>query len=213
MAQECLDYKISEKLSYQKNLKKIIYFIGIKYNIVSEYIILGEKAKRTNMKRTKKFICQKCFEYFKIKITFKQINYLLRPYKGKFPYTSIIIIETIYNMLKEENDRYFSDWNEECRSYLDKKMLNDLIYEKFMLGSLPEYFSNNIDDYMHTVYADIFKCFSDSREIFLEMFGETSVRECLENFPIQMLSEKQIPKTMSTYQEQMIYLKTKRGGQ
>lgn len=212
MDQDCLDYKISEKLSYHKNLKKIISFVGMKYNIVSEHIVLGEKIKKANMKQTKKFICQKCFEYFKIKITFKQINYLLRPHKGKFPYTSIIIIETIYNMLKEENDRYIFDWNKECRNYLDKKMINDLIYEEFMLGSLPERLSNNIDNFMNTIYADIFRCFIDSREIFQEMFGETSVRECLEYFPIMMLSEEQIPETMSTYQEQRIYLKRKKGG-
>lgn len=206
MVQDFLDYKISENLSYHKNLNNVISFVGIKYNIVSEYNVLGEKIKKANMKQTKKFICQKCFEYFKIKITFKQINYLLRPQKGKFPYTSIIIIETIYNLLESEWERYSLNWKEECIDYLDKKNLNNLKYEEFMLGSLPERISNKLDEFMDTKYREIFICFIDSRGIFQEIFGETSIRECLEKFPIKQLSDKQIPRTMYEHQSKIIYL-------
>lgn len=207
MNHDYLDYKLSEKMYYQNNLKKIIEFVGIKYNIAREYIVLGEKIKRANLKQTKKFICEKCFEYFKIKITLKQIDCLLQPWKGKFPYTSIIIIETIYNLLESEWERYALTWREECIDYLEKRKLNDLKYEEFLMGSLPERISNKLDEFMDTKYREIFICLIDSRVLFQEMFGETSIRECLEKFPIKQLSDKQIPRTMYNYQSEIIYLK------
>lgn len=207
MEQDFLGYKNSEYMSNNSRLKKIIEFVGLKYNISRECVVLGEKCRRVNLRQTKKFICEKCFEYFKVEITLKQISYLLRPQKGKFPYTSIIIIETIYNLLESDKDRYNVSWNEECLNYLKKNFYGELPYEEFMLGCLPEHIKNKKEEFMNSEYRKMFNCYIDSRGIFQEIFGETSIEECIDQFPIKPLAEQQIPKTMYAYQASIRYIK------
>lgn len=207
MGNDVLRYKISTYVPYNKKLEKMIEFIGFKYNITNKCMVSGKELKKVNMKQTKKLICQKCFDYFKIEIKLKQIRYLLHPNKGKFPYTAIIIIETIYNLLENERNRYDTTWNEDCLKYLDRNFYNNLKYEEFMLGEIPERISNKKEEFMQSDYQQIFMCFTDSRELFQEVFGEKSIEECMQNFPIRFLTEKNVPKTMYAYEASRIYIK------
>lgn len=202
-----LRYKTSEHMPYNKKLEKMIECIGFKYNITRKCVVAGKETKKVNMKQTPKLICQKCFDYFKIEITLKQIRYLLRPHKGKFPYTAIIIIETIYNLLENERNRYNATWNVECLRYLDRNFYNNLKYEEFMLGKIPERISNKKEEFIQSDYQQIFMCYIDSRELFQEVFLEKSIEECMKNFPIRLLTEKNVPKTMYDYQASMRYIR------
>lgn len=207
MENDVLRYTLSTNMPHNKKLEKMIEFIGFKYNIISKCVVSGKKSKKVNMKQTKKFICKKCFDYFKIEIKLKQIRYLLCPNKAKFPYTAIIIIETIYNLLENERNRYDIQWNKDCLEYLDRNFYSNLKYEDFMLGDIPEGISNAKEKFMKSDYQEIFMCYMDSRELFQEAFGETSIEECMKNFPIIFLTEKNIPKTMYDYKAARIYLK------
>lgn len=207
LEQDFIPYDNLKHRLRNRNLAKIIELIALKYNIISKNTILGKVVNIPKMRQTKKFICRKCFEYFNINISQKQINCLLNPNKKEFPYTAIVIIETMYNLLKEEKDRWNDSWNKECLQYIENCLVDELKYEEFMLGELSEQISNKIDIFMNTIYEDIFLCFIDSRNSYKELFGEVTIKECIENFPIEQLTKKQIPQTMSAYQAGRVYLK------
>lgn len=205
--EEVLPYRNAVHTDYSKNLDKMIECIAIKYAISSERLCLGEEVRTPNMRQAKKFICKKCFEYFKVSITTKQINRLLNPRRKKFPYTAIVIIETVYNLLGDDRDRWVNGWREECSQYICRPSFEDMNYEEFMLGRLPEYLSNHQNEYMSSHYSEIFDCFIRSRTAYGKKLGEIPVSECLKNFSVEHLTEEQIPQFMYAYQGKQVYLK------
>lgn len=205
---EFIEYIGIEKTHINKNLIKVIQCIAFKYGITTNCIMGGKEIRIPKMKQAKGFICKKCFDYFEVNISLNQINSLLRPQRGKFPYTTIIIIETIYNLLKEE--RWGSDWKKELQAYLENRVDKELKYEEFLLGNIPQLISNKRDNFMESEYSVIFECFLSSRNEFYEIFEDISMEShCDNNFPSTYFKKEHIPQLIYEYQEERVYLKAR----
>lgn len=190
------------KLYFEKNLRCLIECIAYKYGIVCG---LNNKPK---IRATKRFIQNKCQEYFKVDISLKQINYLLRPQKGYFPYTSIIIIETIYNLLKEE--RWSEEWEERLRRYIVSTMQCDCQYEEFVLGDLSRKIIDKAEDFMKNDYREIFVCFVECRERYLMAINNISIYEhYTQKFPSGYFTRDNIPQVVYTHQTERKYIKVR----
>lgn len=184
-----------------KNLEYAIQCVAYKYGITCN--IGGIEIPK--WKQTKAFICDKCLSYFDVKITYKQISYLLRPQKGKFPYTSIILIETIYNLLKENDGN--SKWKAEMRKYLISRKQDYKKYESFMLGNLSKDIAEKTDEFMNGPYFEIYRGFIDSRKKYLEKIMDITMIEHLDrDFPSEFFSKDDVPDSIYRYQKNRIYI-------
>lgn len=123
-----------------RNLMALMWCIGVKYG----YIIVQEKKPEIplklthNVKKIREEICYKAWRDFKVPISFKQINCLLYLKGDRMPFTAIIILMTIYNLLKENGGidknvknalrKYLAETNpfRYCGEYYDKE--TDEIY-------------------------------------------------------------------------------------
>lgn len=189
-----------------KNLAYAIACVAYKYGMTCK---LG-REEIPKMRQAKLFIKTKCTEYFEgVEITLNQIDSLLYPQKMRFPYTAIIIIETIYNLLKEKD--WDKTWKGGLKEYLITNKAEDSKYEHFMFGELLEGIIVKKDEYMTSEYSEIYKCFTDSRELYYNKINDTSMREhCEKNFPSEEFSKKDIPESMLIYQDQRVYMKERK---
>ena len=192
------------KFYENKNLSFAMECIAYKYGITTK---IGNIEIPKN-KKTKLFIIEKCFEYFLVRVSYKQIHYLLNPQKCKFPYTAIVFIETIYNLLKAEGKN--KKWKEEMGKYLTLKGQKQVKYERFLLGDISENISRHKDDFMDSPYSKIYKCFVDSREKYERKFYDIPmVQQWKEDFPSEFFIETDVPKSIYTYQAERIYLEVR----
>lgn len=191
------------KFYSNKNLAYVIACIAYKYGMTCRR---GDSVI-PKMAKAKLFIVSECSRYFKdTKISLRQIDALLYPQKMRFPYTAIVIIETIYNLLKED------DWDEEWKSglyeYLTNHQKEDCRYEKFMLGDISEIIAQKKEAFMKSEYKDIYTGFIHSRELYFKKIDDVSMSEhCVKNFPSNYFSEEDIPKSIYDYQNQRVYMK------
>ena len=119
-----------------KNLAKVLNIIAFKYDLTVKCQIKGKQIRIPKLKQTKLFVCEKCLEYFGISISLKQINSLLRPSRGQFPYTTVIIMETIYNLLKE--NQWENEWKDELEKYIEIKAMEEVKFEEFLMDHIPQ---------------------------------------------------------------------------
>jgi hypothetical protein len=189
------------KFDYVKTFSYLLNCIAIKYGIINT-------LKMPKMKQTKIFIQKKCAEMFQIDITMKQFSFLLRPQKGRFPYTAIVIIETMYNLLKMDNDRYNINWKDDLTVYLKKSCTDGEGYEEFALGNIPQNITNRVDLFMETEFCDIVSCFVSSRDCFKDAFIDlTMLEHCSKGFPSRLFTEGDVPQIMYEYQGGRIYFR------
>lgn len=187
-----------------KNLGFLLDCVAFKYGIVHYGILDGKKMKLPKRRQAKHFICQMCDEYFGIRISLKQIRSLLRPQSKKFPYTAIVIIETVYNLMKE--GRWDDSWVADLIEYLQKTHSSGIKYEEFLLKDLLEKLIKNVDILIGTSYEDIFVCLADSRKAYQQKFKDISMIEhCSGNFPSGFFNREDIPRTMYEYNGVRIY--------
>lgn len=191
------------KFYSNKNLAYAIACVAYKY---------GMTCKRGNsvipkMAKTKLFIVKECSRYFNnIEISLRQIDALLYPQKMRFPYTAIIIIETIYNLLKE--DDWEEDWKLGLKEYLTEHHIEDYKYEHFMLENISEIIAQKQDAFMESEYKEIYTGFIHSRELYYKKIDDiTMLEHCMKNFPSKYFSETDIPKSIYSYQNQRVYMK------
>lgn len=207
--EEVLLYKENNKryplFCKNKNFAKILLCIAFKYGLVIECQCRGKKIRIPKTKQVKKFVQRKCFEYFNINISLKQLQYILKPRKKALPYTAIVIIETLYNLLKE--DRWDNKWKEELVDYIKTSHKSEMKYEKFLLGNIPEKLMEHIDEFMKRTPSAAFICFSDSRSYFYDYFEDIEIMEqCNKNFPSSLFEKEHIPESMYNYQGNIVYL-------
>lgn len=192
------------KFYVNKNLHFIIQCIAFKYNITTKI----SKFEMPKMKQTKKFIIDKCYVYFNVKVSQKQISFLLRPQKGKFPYTAIVILETVYNLLKDNNGD--NRWKEKMIYYLSSRLQGDKNYEIYSLNKICIMLASHVDEIMESSYKTLYKCMIDSKDKFYEKFIDITMNEHLEqDFPSDYFKKQDIPKSIFSYQESNIYFKVK----
>lgn len=207
--EEALLYKDNSKrypLFYKnKSFSKILLCIAFKYGFAIECQCRGKMIRIPKTKQVKKFVQKKCFEYFNINISLKQLQYILKPRKKALPYTAIVIIETLYNLLKE--DRWDNKWKEELANYIKASHKCDMKYEEFLLGDIPEKIMEHADEFMERASFAAFACFSDSRSCFYDYFEDIKIMEhCNKNFPSNLFEKENIPESMYDYQGNIIYL-------
>ncbi len=203
---EMLLYKGAKYSRLEKNENfsyVLLRCIAYKYNIT--YTVNNLEIPKEG--KTKEYIIKRCKEDFSISISKKQINALLHQGRGKFPYKSIIIIELIYNLLKEKQGR--SGWQAELIRYIEKSLQDNEKYERFLLKDIPEQISRRVDEFMESEYSDLFRCFIDSREAFYRKFSNISMEEhCKENFPSKFFDMGDIPKSVYNRQlEERVYMR------
>ncbi|MCM1234438.1 MAG: hypothetical protein NC489_30420 [Ruminococcus flavefaciens] len=193
----------------KKNFKKILEYISYKYNCIP-YKFKDNNYYPVPRKKVKKLIRKKCLEDFNIEVSYRQINALLKPQRGKFPYTAIIIIESIYNLLKEESDN--ENWKKELETYLYSSSATNEKYEVFLLGDIPSRIINRIDEYMNSPFDVMVKCLAESRKKYMKKIENIPmIDHCKRNFPSDKFVKGDVPDSMHKYQNRVyIYSATGR---
>lgn len=186
-----------------RNFNEVLSCIAFKYGFVVECY---NGIKIPKIKQAKKFIIEKCWEDLKVKISYKQIARLVKPQRMEVPYTSIVIIETIYNLLK---DSHWNDqWKLDFEKYLKNSMSGQEYYESFLLKDIPELIFLYRDEFMNSPYSQLFRCFADSRQKFNDSFENITMIEHWErNFPSSKFDKKDIPNSIYEYQMDRVYLR------
>lgn len=193
---------------WNNNLAETLKIIAFKKGTTSDCGSGEAQYKIPNMGQAKKIVRDKCYEDFGLNISIKQINCLLRPRKRKYPYTAIVIIATIYNLLKENTDN--TKWKEDYLKYLETTATDSDFYEKFMLGNMPDLIIAKRDDFELSKVKDIFECFVTSREQIMSILDEVTIKQCLTENVVRCITKENIPRIMYDYQSKRIYFKSRR---
>lgn len=199
---------IENNPAWNNNLAETLKIIAFKKGITSDCGSGEAKYKIPNMAQAKKIVRERCTKDFDLDISIKQINCLLRPRKRKYPYTAIVIIATIYNLLMEDINN--SEWKEEYLKYLETTATGGDYYEEFMLGNMPKLIIAKRDDFELSKAKAIFDCFVASREQIVSMLDQVTIKQCLTEDVVRCISKENIPRIMYDYQSERIYFRSRR---
>ncbi len=205
---DVIEYSDVKRKFYYKNrnFEEVLTCIAFKFDITFNCTIGTKVIKKPKFKQTKIFICKKCFDYFKVKISLKQIGFLLKPQKGKFPYTSILIIQTIYNLLKEDVEDL--EWKIKLDCYLKNLKDEKCKYERFLLEDISEKIVCHKDEYMLTEYSHIVEYFIATRESFYMEFDDfPMIEHSNKNFPCSKFLYNNILDRICVYEGERTYIK------
>ena len=82
---DVIEYSDVKRKFYYKNrnFEEVLTCIAFKFDITFNCTIGTKVIKKPKFKQTKIFICKKCFDYFKVKISLKQIGFFVKTTKRK----------------------------------------------------------------------------------------------------------------------------------
>lgn len=209
-----------KKIRFNGYLTKIVSILAYKYGKVKAYKFIEKENKKITfyyleMKGVRRLIQEECMRNFHFDVSKKQIKALFSPKKGKrrmkFPYTAMIIIEAIYNLLKQDDGIINPDWKKVLYFELTNSKRGELNYEKFCIGELIENIvsvdtKEKIGD---LPYKKIYQLYITSRNQFYKKAKpDWTMKYHIEaNFPWNKFGFKDIPESMRGYAERHIYIR------
>lgn len=193
-----------------RNLMALMWCIGVKYG----YIIVQEKKPEIplklthNVKKIREEICYKAWRDFKVPISFKQINCLLYLKGDRMPFTAIIILMTIYNLLKE-NGGIDKNVKNALRKYLAETCTEATKYEKFVCRDYLQLLCERRNHFMNTKYREIYSILMHTREKTYDVFQNLIMLELVKNnFQSRLFTKEDIPDSCYQYCGERRYVKT-----
>ena len=200
-----LDFFEFTTLATTKNdfLQDIIDVIALKFD---NYFINGQKKRKPLRRKTMELIVYRAQRELGVYISLKQIKCLINPRK-KYPYTAILIIETIYNMLKDPSCG--DGWKKDLEMVLRKYRYETINYEKCMLGDLPQTFINHTLEFEGTKYEHIFREFVASRDYLYNRkeMNYTMDWHIEKNFEMDYFCQTDIPDIIKNDMDGRVYIR------